>query len=212
MNVNKCMCCLKEVDNDLKCSQCRTARYCSRECQKEHWNVHKLVCNSSNSSREIFGVPGAEKLALKAQNYIQQNNFYKAENLYMKLIKKLESAGVVIGNDSFTLPILSNLGYVCSRQGKFAESESFYKRSLDKQKWAKGENHPDALSALMNLSQCYCDQGKYVLAEEMFKQCYDTQKRLLGATLIRFEQWRIKHLIFKNKVSIRDHKYSTRYA
>jgi len=27
-----------------RCSACRTARYCSKECQKEHWKQHKTAC------------------------------------------------------------------------------------------------------------------------------------------------------------------------
>jgi len=30
------------------CSGCNAIKYCSRECQKEHWSVHKQVCNSVN--------------------------------------------------------------------------------------------------------------------------------------------------------------------
>jgi hypothetical protein len=28
------------------CSGCRTARYCCRECQKQHWKQHKPVCTA----------------------------------------------------------------------------------------------------------------------------------------------------------------------
>jgi hypothetical protein len=27
-----------------KCSRCNTAYYCSRECQKKHWKMHKKEC------------------------------------------------------------------------------------------------------------------------------------------------------------------------
>jgi len=27
-----------------KCSRCKLVRYCSAECQKNHWPKHKLVC------------------------------------------------------------------------------------------------------------------------------------------------------------------------
>jgi len=38
-----CHTCMKAVDT-LKCSRCRKAFYCSRECQLENWSDHKLVC------------------------------------------------------------------------------------------------------------------------------------------------------------------------
>jgi splicing suppressor protein 51 len=32
-----------------RCSKCKTAFYCSFDCQKAHWKVHKLVCTSTNT-------------------------------------------------------------------------------------------------------------------------------------------------------------------
>ena len=42
MNTNKikikvCITCLKEVQNMLKCSRCKTAVYCSASCQRADW-------------------------------------------------------------------------------------------------------------------------------------------------------------------------------
>ena len=31
-----------------KCAKCRHAAYCSIECQKKHWPVHKTVCKSAS--------------------------------------------------------------------------------------------------------------------------------------------------------------------
>ena len=32
----------------VKCEQCQTTRYCSKECQQLHWNVHRMFCNNPN--------------------------------------------------------------------------------------------------------------------------------------------------------------------
>eukprot|EP00122_Pirum_gemmata_P009013 Pgem_evm2s8327 len=29
----------------MKCSRCNTAAYCGRACQKQHWKIHKEICN-----------------------------------------------------------------------------------------------------------------------------------------------------------------------
>jgi hypothetical protein len=47
-----CLCCLKEVEGSSRCSQCRTALYCSRECQLKHWPVHKNICQDSNNTED----------------------------------------------------------------------------------------------------------------------------------------------------------------
>ncbi|KAG0306027.1 hypothetical protein BGZ98_003090 [Dissophora globulifera] len=38
------------LDSPLKrCARCQTAQYCSRECQKDHWKTHKLICTKGLS-------------------------------------------------------------------------------------------------------------------------------------------------------------------
>lgn len=31
----------------LMCSKCKERKYCSKECQVDHWKSHKLVCNKA---------------------------------------------------------------------------------------------------------------------------------------------------------------------
>jgi hypothetical protein len=46
--INKCACCsTPETDPEkpLKpCAKCQTVRYCSRDCQKKDWKLHKKTC------------------------------------------------------------------------------------------------------------------------------------------------------------------------
>ncbi len=39
-----CECCGKEDDDCLLCVGCRRVRYCGKECQAEHWNIHREHC------------------------------------------------------------------------------------------------------------------------------------------------------------------------
>ncbi|KAJ1565075.1 hypothetical protein HK096_004674, partial [Nowakowskiella sp. JEL0078] len=43
-NRNSSIFCNSCVDGSKKCSACRSIRYCSIECQKTDWNIHKLIC------------------------------------------------------------------------------------------------------------------------------------------------------------------------
>ncbi|KAJ7193141.1 hypothetical protein GGX14DRAFT_478988 [Mycena pura] len=51
-----CIACEKTVKRtDIKvCSACKDARYCSKECQKAHWKVHKLSCGPGGSPIPLF--------------------------------------------------------------------------------------------------------------------------------------------------------------
>ena len=42
---NKCSSCGSYAENLKKCSRCRSAQYCNRECQKKHYSIHKTVCH-----------------------------------------------------------------------------------------------------------------------------------------------------------------------
>jgi hypothetical protein len=45
-----CACCgtqPKTRKDHKKCGKCQQIYYCSKECQKNHWNQHKTICNSS---------------------------------------------------------------------------------------------------------------------------------------------------------------------
>ena len=53
---NKCSFCdvSSSSSNDLKkCGGCGKAQYCGKECQKQHWKVHKAFCQSSKGNNRL---------------------------------------------------------------------------------------------------------------------------------------------------------------
>ena len=54
VNCSHCKC-LLEPHNLKKCSKCKTAPYCSRQCQTSHWSEHKLQCKSTKRNDKSPG-------------------------------------------------------------------------------------------------------------------------------------------------------------
>jgi hypothetical protein len=51
MNINNrvCLNCSIQLERILRCSKCLQAFYCNSQCQRNHWKVHKLECNTINT-------------------------------------------------------------------------------------------------------------------------------------------------------------------
>ena len=64
-----CLYCLQKVEGSSRCSKCRTALYCNRDCQAKHWPVHKNICIDSNNAED-----SNKKLFIKADNHSKQGN------------------------------------------------------------------------------------------------------------------------------------------
>lgn len=59
----KCGNCEGESEEMKTCSRCKLARYCSQECQREHWAAHKVVCQKPP---EAFRAPNVADSAAAA--------------------------------------------------------------------------------------------------------------------------------------------------
>jgi Tfp pilus assembly protein PilF len=65
---------------------------------------------------------------------------------------------------------LNNLAAVYVRQGRNADAERFFKRSVATFEKTLGPNHPDLADVLENLAGLYKDQGRYADAKALFKR------------------------------------------
>ena len=65
---------------------------------------------------------------------------------------------------------LNNLAALYDKQGRYADAEPLYKRSLAIQEKALGPDHPDVATSLNNLAVLYQEQGRYADAEPLYKR------------------------------------------
>lgn len=75
---------------------------------------------------------------------------------------------------------LNRLADVYHDQGKYAEAEPLYKRSLVLTRRILGPDHPDVAANLNNLATLYHDEGRYSSAEALYKQALAIVEKRLG--------------------------------
>ena len=68
-------------------------------------------------------------------------------------------------------------------QGRYADAEPLYKRSLAIREKALGPDHPDVAMSLNNLAAFYRAQGRYADAERCTSGHWQLQKRLSVQTI-----------------------------
>ena len=75
---------------------------------------------------------------------------------------------------------LNNLAALYRTQGRYAEAEPLYKRSLAIREKALGPDHPDVAQSLNNLAVLYEEQGRYADAEPLYKRSLAIREKALG--------------------------------
>ena len=75
---------------------------------------------------------------------------------------------------------LNNLAELYHTQGRYADAEPLYKRSLAIKEKAFGPDHPDVALSLNNLAELYRAQGRYADAEPLYKRALAIREKALG--------------------------------
>ena len=76
--------------------------------------------------------------------------------------------------------MLNNLAELNRAQGRYAEAEPLYNRSLEIREKALGPDHPSVATALNNLAALYQSQGRYAEAEPLCKRSLKITEKALG--------------------------------
>ena len=110
--------------------------------------------------------------------YLDQNNYSKAEPLYLQSIaidKKILGE-----NHPDYSTSLNNLALLYVEKGEYQKAEPLYLQSLAIDKKILGENHPDYITSLNNLALLYVEKGEYQKAEPLYLQSLTIRKNVLG--------------------------------
>lgn len=107
---SSCAFCSAEKTNLLKCSRCKSAFYCSKECQKSHWKAHKANCTPPHTIpaadvKQKFPQPTRKNLdsiarfvcsSLKDKYFSVINDLFEDEKALEVLneVKQLHNSGV----------------------------------------------------------------------------------------------------------------------
>jgi CHAT domain-containing protein/Tfp pilus assembly protein PilF len=75
---------------------------------------------------------------------------------------------------------LNNLAGLYYSQGRYADAEPLYQRSLAIREKALGRDHPDLAQSLNNLAGLYDSQGRYADAEPLYQRALAIREKALG--------------------------------
>ncbi len=129
-----------------------------------------LACTSVDSTAwENYTDAGRER--------DEQAHYAEAEELFFAALKEAESFGE---KDTRLATTLNELALLFTDQGKYAEAEPFFQRSLAIYEKALGPEHLDVAIILNNLGLLFTDQGKYAEAEPFFQRSLAIREKALG--------------------------------
>ncbi len=105
-------------------------------------------------------------------------DYAKAEEWLKHLLQIKEAAGQCV-SAVFALA-LNELALVYSVQGRYAEAEPLYQRSLEIREKTLGEDHHDVAESLHNLAWLCSAQGCYEEAEPLYERALEILEKTLG--------------------------------
>ncbi|MBI3041197.1 MAG: CHAT domain-containing protein [Betaproteobacteria bacterium] len=92
-------------------------------------------------------------------------------------LREAESFGA---SDPRFATTLNNLAALYQTQGRYAEAEPLYRRSLGIAEKALGPDHRDVGQSLNNLAELYRGQGRYAEAEPLYRRSLGIREKALG--------------------------------
>jgi len=155
-----------------------------------------------------------------AKTYSGLNRYDQSESFYRRAIA---IRAQVFGPEApETIGVLSDLGYMYYKQGKYEEAVSLHQQCLEiREKMPDAENRIATSTSLNNLALVYGKQGKYEEAEILYKRALAIRKRVAGEQSLNVaitldnlgvlyaEQGKYKQAesLYEQAITIREQKY-----
>ena len=182
--MSKCLACLVDVTTNLKCGRCRVAHYCSRECQVNHYPIHKLICRDGNIKDKL------DRYFTKAKNYESQGNDEKAEAQYIKCLALAEEMSEGKLND-YILTIATNIcnakrnqAMYSNKTHKIHEAKALLTEYIDRFISQNSEEIANTSSYILMMRSKLADllimEERFDEAEDMLKQVLRIQTAVYG--------------------------------
>ena len=131
---------------------------------KTRWLVVGVLCVALWTAAASAQQTRWEKLTDAGVKAYQEGRYAEAEKLLSDALKEAEKLGP---NDPRLAASLNNLAAIYDAQGKYAEAEPLYKRSLAIREKALGPDHPDVATTLENYADLMRKTGREAEAEKM---------------------------------------------
>ncbi len=110
--------------------------------------------------------------------------FYKGAQWAFLTLLYLDIRGIIekaLGPDHQDVAfVLNNLALLYRSQGRYAEAEPLFRRSLEIGEKAMGPDHPDVAATLSNLAGLYKSEGRYAEAEPLYQRSFKIAEKTLG--------------------------------
>ena len=115
-------------------------------CKKKHWQLVAALCLA------FFFTAACQRTRWESNNAagvkaLQQGRYADAEKLLLAAVEEAEGFGP---QDPRLATSLNNMAELYRAQGKYAEAEPLYKRSLAIREKTLGPEHPDVAQGLEN--------------------------------------------------------------
>ena len=180
----------------MKCSGCGVVRYCSKECQLNHWknaaNPHRAACKILKGVEKVTCTSLTTSAVPRRDDASRKTRWVKMIEIGGKLFDEGENAKAMqvfqrCLSDFADVEDASCLGLtllciakVCSEQGEYAKAIVFNEKAIRIHLHHLGPTHPDVAIAYCSMGNTYHKQGDYTNALHFHEKALCIQLQSLG--------------------------------